>query len=121
MTWLVGLLSSAANGKGYTDMFSLLVAPSVTPSVCLCLCVCLSGTLGNNLLTDFDKIFQNTWDMTKETKCNMLAMLRVTHWIMAFFTLFQGKNVGGSSITQKITIIMAFHQTFRMIYISHKE
>ena len=101
MTWLVGLLSSAANGKGYTDMFSLLVAPSVTPSVCLCLCVCLSGTLGNNLLTDFDKIFQNTWDMTKETKCNMLAMLRVTHWIMAFFTLFQGKTSGVAALHKK--------------------
>ena len=49
--WLVGLLSSAANGKGYTGIFSLLVAPSFPPSVCLCLCICLWGMLGKNLLT----------------------------------------------------------------------
>ena len=51
VTWVVGVLSSAANGKGYTGMFSLLVAPSFPPSVCLCLCICLWAMLGKNMLT----------------------------------------------------------------------
>ena len=66
--WLVGLSSSAANGKGYTGMFSLLVVPSLCLSVSVYMPV---RNVREELVNDFDYIFRigGIWHKEQSAIC----------------------------------------------------